>query len=862
MSYNGSGTFLINTAGQPVVSGTVISSTTFNTLTNDLANGLSTAITKDGQTTITNNIPFNGYKITNVGAGTAATDAVQLGQVQSGSFTALTVTGTDTYVASVTPVLPAYTTGSMFTFVVPNTNTGPATLNVSSLGAKVLSRDGSTALAAGDLVAGSEVIVVYDGTRFQVLNSNSKTNLTVSGNATLSGGTANGVAYLNGSKVLTTGSGLTYNSSGNLAIATPSGGVAFTANQAASSVVGVRIASNGSGTDSAILSLFASGIREWQIKASNSAGAFLITDVTRGADVISASSSGAVSITAPSSGTAFTVNGIDEVIRLTTTAARGTGRDYISFVDPTGSKGYLGYPTATDDVYWNNQLSSINLLTAGSIRMTVGLAGGVSINAPNAGTNAFTVNSIGGATSGLVVIGAASQTGANISTSTPSGTTNYWRIGQNSIVNWDIQNVATSGVLQITNGSYTPFQATQGGNVTINAPSSGNTLAVAGVASGTALTVTNSTSGSGSEYFQSWSNGTDANLFVRISQVGAATKFSSIESSTATPINIGTNSTTRLVVGAAGNVTINAPTSGTALALGSGSGVAWAAGQYAIQVGPIASVRGDSGTAAFSNNTYFDGTNWKYITTAAATRYEQNGGANTWLWAASGTGGTTAGTWNTSLNIGSAGNVTINAPASGNSLVVNAVAGGAAGAFYAPASNTCSLYLYGNNGAGSLLLQGGNDNNGYITASNTLYLASNNLSRVSLGTTGTVTVLAPTSGSALVVNGSASTPPVAVTFSATAMTVNTNLSNVFTTTFTANVTTAPTISNPTDGQTINWFITQDATGTRTMTWPTSFKWPNGVAGVLSTAANAVDLVVATYRSSTGFWYASLAKGFA
>jgi hypothetical protein len=58
MSYNGSGTFQINTTGQPVVAGTVISSTAFNALTADLATGLSTAITKDGQTATTARIPF------------------------------------------------------------------------------------------------------------------------------------------------------------------------------------------------------------------------------------------------------------------------------------------------------------------------------------------------------------------------------------------------------------------------------------------------------------------------------------------------------------------------------------------------------------------------------------------------------------------------------------------------------------------------------------------------------------------------------------------------------------------------------------------------------------------------------------
>ena len=58
MSYNGSGTFTINSTGQPVVAGTVITASAFNALTADLATGLTTAITKDGQTTTTAQIPF------------------------------------------------------------------------------------------------------------------------------------------------------------------------------------------------------------------------------------------------------------------------------------------------------------------------------------------------------------------------------------------------------------------------------------------------------------------------------------------------------------------------------------------------------------------------------------------------------------------------------------------------------------------------------------------------------------------------------------------------------------------------------------------------------------------------------------
>jgi hypothetical protein len=123
----------------------------------------------------------------------------------------------------------------------------------------------------------------------------------------------------------------------------------------------------------------------------------------------------------------------------------------------------------------------------------------------------------------------------------------------------------------------------------------------------------------------------------------------------------------------------------------------------------------------------------------------------------------------------------------------------------------------------------------------------------------TISAPATTTLPALISTGAATTPTVSVTFSATAMTINCALSNVFYTTFTANVTTAPSLTNPSDGQTINWFITQDATGSRTMTWPTSFKWPSAAAGVLTTTASAVDLVVATYRSATGFWYASIIK---
>ena len=51
-------------------------------------------------------------------------------------------------------------------------------------------------------------------------------------------------------------------------------------------------------------------------------------------------------------------------------------------------------------------------------------------------------------------------------------------------------------------------------------------------------------------------------------------------------------------------------------------------------------------------------------------------------------------------------------------------------------------------------------------------------------------------------------------------------------------------------------LTQDGTGSRTVTWPASVKWSGG-APVLSTAAGAVDRVVLVSYNNGTTWYADL-----
>jgi hypothetical protein len=162
----------------------------------------------------------------------------------------------------------------------------------------------------------------------------------------------------------------------------------------------------------------------------------------------------------------------------------------------------------------------------------------------------------------------------------------------------------------------------------------------------------------------------------------------------------------------------------------------------------------------------------------------------------------------------------------------------------------------------------------YLSAANTIAFSTASTSRLTCNSTGAWNMVAPTAGAALTIGnvagspslvctGGASTTPVALTFSAAAGTMDASQSNVFTLTMTGIVTAAYTISGQADGQTINWFITQDASGSRTMVWPATFLWDQGsTPGTLTTTANAVDLVVMTWRAATSKWYASLAKKFA
>lgn len=95
MSRNGSGVYTPPAADYPAVASTLIESTKFNNVIDDISTAISGSIAADGQTTITANLPMNSKKLTGLAAGSTAGDSVryeQLAGSASQAFTALSIT--------------------------------------------------------------------------------------------------------------------------------------------------------------------------------------------------------------------------------------------------------------------------------------------------------------------------------------------------------------------------------------------------------------------------------------------------------------------------------------------------------------------------------------------------------------------------------------------------------------------------------------------------------------------------------------------------------------------------------------------------------------------------------------------------
>ena len=107
MSRNGSGTYNLP-AGNPVVTGTTISSSWANTTLNDIATALTGSVAADGQTAMTGVLNLGLNRISFVGNGVDATDAVTVAQLASPAIVGGSINNTP--IGNITPSTGAFTT--------------------------------------------------------------------------------------------------------------------------------------------------------------------------------------------------------------------------------------------------------------------------------------------------------------------------------------------------------------------------------------------------------------------------------------------------------------------------------------------------------------------------------------------------------------------------------------------------------------------------------------------------------------------------------------------------------------------------------------------------------------------------------
>jgi hypothetical protein len=171
MPYNGSGVYAAPAnSWNPAIGGTTISSADWNSLLSDLETALSSVITKDGQTTVTANLPMAGFKHTGVNTNSGSTSrseytsgaTAQDNVIQDAGVTA----GSSTvYTATLAPAIAAYADKACYRVQFDEACGANPTINFNSVGAKKIYKNVSgtaTQLVASDVTANFIAILRYD----------------------------------------------------------------------------------------------------------------------------------------------------------------------------------------------------------------------------------------------------------------------------------------------------------------------------------------------------------------------------------------------------------------------------------------------------------------------------------------------------------------------------------------------------------------------------------------------------------------------------------------------------------------------------------------------------------------------------
>jgi hypothetical protein len=247
---------------------------------------------------------------------------------------------------------------------------------------------------------------------------------------------------------------------------------------------------------------------------------------------LSVGSTGQWTFQAPSAGTTLNINAVDAANAFISRVLGGTNNPglFVSHTEATRVT-KLDASGSTSGV--------LALATSGTTRQTINESGNVTINAPSSGT-ALTIDNpntnglilkLSGTASGYIGVdggGVGMYSGASYT-------------GQGFYAGSSAAGIYTASALRLNVAS--------AGNVTINAPSSGTTISASAVSGGSPLSMTDGTVTA----VATFSGATF--------QIGATSNHEA---------SFFTNNTTRVRIAAAGNVTINAPSSGVGLTISGG----------------------------------------------------------------------------------------------------------------------------------------------------------------------------------------------------------------------------------------------------------------------------------------------------
>lgn len=176
MSFNGSGTFVrLYSWVADAAANIKIRADRMDAETDGIATGLSTCITKNGQTTITADLPMATFKHTGVGNGTARTHYTAIGQTQDGTINWVAAGGTaDAITATYTIPITALIDGQLcFVRATAANATATPTFAPSAITAHTITKEGGAALVANNISgAGHELVLRYNlaNTRWELLN--------------------------------------------------------------------------------------------------------------------------------------------------------------------------------------------------------------------------------------------------------------------------------------------------------------------------------------------------------------------------------------------------------------------------------------------------------------------------------------------------------------------------------------------------------------------------------------------------------------------------------------------------------------------------------------------------------------------